>query len=251
MSVEACAALVARGDPDRFAVTEYAPEAAQRVLYPLYAFNLEVARAPWVTAEPMIAEMRLQWWRDALEEIAEGRPVRNHEVSTPLADVLDAEGARCLDKLIEARRWDITRDPFASRDAFWDYLDATSGHLMWTAARLLGCQNEEIVRGFAFGCGMASFIYALPMLQEGRPEFLPQVIGADYRLAKDGLARLNSATNQRKTIGKTAHPALQAGWLARPRLERHISPDGHKKPQFSEIYLRLRLAHVTMRGWWV
>ena len=46
-----------------------APLAARQILFPLYAFNVEVARAPWVASEPMIGEMRLQWWRDVLEEI--------------------------------------------------------------------------------------------------------------------------------------------------------------------------------------
>ncbi|MCB1311397.1 MAG: squalene/phytoene synthase family protein, partial [Sedimentitalea sp.] len=64
--LDACAGLVQRGDLERFMATMAAPVAARRVLFPLYAFNLEVARAPWVTQEPVIAEMRLQWWRDAL-----------------------------------------------------------------------------------------------------------------------------------------------------------------------------------------
>jgi phytoene/squalene synthetase len=72
MSFESCAALVERADPDRFAALMSAPVAVRRVCFPLYAFNIEVSRAPWVTKEPMIAEMRLQWWRDALEEIGEG-----------------------------------------------------------------------------------------------------------------------------------------------------------------------------------
>ena len=76
MSFDACAALVERGDPQRFRAAMAAPPEARRVLFPLYAFNVEVARAPWVTQEPMIAEMRLQWWRDALEEIAMGGRVR-------------------------------------------------------------------------------------------------------------------------------------------------------------------------------
>jgi len=62
----ACAKLVERGDPLRFRTVMAAPLHARRVLFPLYAFNVEVSRAPWVTQEPMIAEMRLQWWRDAL-----------------------------------------------------------------------------------------------------------------------------------------------------------------------------------------
>ena len=74
----ACAALVEKADPDRFRAAMAAPVAARAVLFPLYALNVEVTRAPWVTQEPMLAEMRLQWWRDALQEIADGGPVRRH-----------------------------------------------------------------------------------------------------------------------------------------------------------------------------
>ena len=95
-----CAKLVEQGDPDRFRTVMAAPVAARRVLFPLYAFNVEVSRAPWVTQEPMIAEMRLQWWRDALEEIAKGKAVRKHEVTTPLAEVIDPEKAKMLDGAI-------------------------------------------------------------------------------------------------------------------------------------------------------
>lgn len=84
MSVEACAKLVERGDPDRFLAVMAAPVAARAQLLPLYAFNLEVARAPWVTKEPMIAEMRLQWWRDV---VAEASP-RAHEVVSPFHAVI-------------------------------------------------------------------------------------------------------------------------------------------------------------------
>jgi phytoene synthase len=74
MSLQACADLVARGDPDRFRATMATPPEARAVLFPIYAFNLEVSRAPWVTEEPMIAEMRLQFWRDVAEEIGQGAP---------------------------------------------------------------------------------------------------------------------------------------------------------------------------------
>jgi hypothetical protein len=69
------------------------PPEARAVLFPLYAFNLEVSRAPWVTEEPMIAEMRLQFWRDVAEEIGQGAPPRAHEVAAPLAEAVRAEDA--------------------------------------------------------------------------------------------------------------------------------------------------------------
>ncbi len=78
--LSACAAIIERADPLRFRASMAAPVAARRVLFPLYAFNIEVARAPWVTQETMIAEMRLQWWRDVCDEIANRGVVRRHDV---------------------------------------------------------------------------------------------------------------------------------------------------------------------------
>ena len=127
--LNACAALVERADPGRFRAAMAAPVAARRVLFPLYAFNVEVARAPWVTQEPMIAEMRLQWWRDVCEEIAEGREVRRHEVATPLSGVIGADEARLLDELVAARRWDIYKGAFEDQAHFDRYMDQTAGNL--------------------------------------------------------------------------------------------------------------------------
>ena len=76
----ACARIVEKGDPARFKAVMAAPPKARDALFPLYAFNVEVARAPWVSAEPGIAEIRLHWWIDALGEIAAGGMVRRHEV---------------------------------------------------------------------------------------------------------------------------------------------------------------------------
>ena len=55
MSLQACANLVVRADPERFAAAMAAPLAARAVLLPVYAASIEVARAPWLTKEPMIA----------------------------------------------------------------------------------------------------------------------------------------------------------------------------------------------------
>ena len=104
MSLDACAAIVERGDPDRFLATMAAPPAAREVLFPLYAFNIEVARAPVVTNEPEIAAIRLAWWREALDEIASGGPVRRHEVVVPLAQALRPGQAEALDDLVLARQ---------------------------------------------------------------------------------------------------------------------------------------------------
>ena len=160
-----CAGIVQKGDPDRFTAVLAARPAARDVLLPIYAFNVEVARAPWVTQESMIAEMRLQWWRDALEEIAAGGRVRKHEVVDALADAITAEDAQLLDGLVAARRWDIFSDSFEDADHLVEYLDATAGHLMWVAARRLGHAPEQVVRDFAYASGVAGWLQAAAELE--------------------------------------------------------------------------------------
>jgi len=213
--IAACAGLVQRGDPDRFMAAMAARPAARDVLFPLYAFNLEVARAPWLTQEAMIAEMRLQWWRDALEEIGQGGNVRRHEVVTPLAEVLDGQGAELLDKLIVARRWDIYKDPFEDAAHFAEYLDATSGNLMWVAARALGDADEAVVRDVGYASGLANWFRAIPELEAQKR--VPLVDGraeAVALLAQGALARLEAAHRARGKVSRAAGQALFAGWQA-------------------------------------
>ncbi len=193
-----------------------APLAARKVLFPLYAFNIEVARAPWVTQEAMIAEMRLQWWRDALGEIAEGGAVRRHEVTSPLAHVLTPQDARRLDESVAIRRWDIYRDPFEDEAHFDAYIDQTAGHLMWTAARILGRDDEAGVRGIAYGAGVAAFLRAIPALEEaGRIPLLDGTTAGIRALAQQALDRMG-----RGQVG--AHPALWPAIGARRVLRQAI-----------------------------
>ncbi|WP_223424378.1 squalene/phytoene synthase family protein [Tateyamaria pelophila] len=204
--ITGCARVVEQGDPDRFRTVMAAPVAARHILFPLYAFNVEVARAPWVTQEPMIAEMRLQWWRDALEEIGAGGAVRKHEVTTPLAGMLSPAQAARLDEAVAARRWDIYKDAFEVQTHMDAYLDQTSGHLMWTAAELLGApiEAEAAVRDVAFAAACAAFLRAVPALAEaGR---IPLLDGTHAGVA--ALARRARGRLRRPRIPQSARPAL-------------------------------------------
>ena len=217
MSSEACAGLVERGDPDRFMAVMAAPVAVRQLFWPLYAFNLELARAPWVTQEPLIAEMRLQWWRDVVSEIGAGGVVRVHEVASPLARVVRGKSlpVALLDGMAEARRWDIYRAPFADEAAFSAHLDATAGHLMWLCALALGAEvaAEAAVRDVAWALGLANWLRAVPELEaRGR---LPLVDGrqaAVKALAAEGLARLARA--RRRGVSRALAPALLPAWQA-------------------------------------
>jgi phytoene/squalene synthetase len=217
VTVDACAALVARGDPDRFAAVMAAPRAARAPLLVLYAWNLEVARAPWASAEPLIAEMRLQWWRDLPES-----PRRAHEVAGPLHDLIRdrALPVAVMDALVAARGWDIGRAPHADEAALDAYLEATGGGLMWLAARALGAPDgaEAGVRAFGRAAGLAAYLVAVPALEaRGRIPLVDGRPAAVAALARRGLGWIADARGLRAGSGT---PALLAGWQAAPLLRR-------------------------------
>ncbi|WP_089275997.1 squalene/phytoene synthase family protein [Antarctobacter heliothermus] len=243
----ACAQIVERGDPERFAAAMASPVSARAVLFPLYAFNVEVSRAPWVTQEPMIARMRLQWWHDALEEIAAGGFVRRHEVVTPLAQALAGVDPAPLMAAIDAREADLDRAPFADEAALLDYLEKTSGGIAVVALIALGAPRERASAALpiARGAALARYLQAVPELEargklplpDGRPEALAQLA----RRQLDDMPRGLRA--QRRSLG-AAGPALREFALARPLLEvvaRDPAVVAEGRLQLSEFQRRWRL----------
>lgn len=224
MSIGACAGLVQRGDPDKFRAIMAASVGARGRLFVLHAFNLEVARAPWVTREPMIAEMRLQWWRDVVGSVT---PFA-HEVAGPLHDLIRETGlpTDVMDRLVAARIRDIYRDPFADEAAFVTYIEDTSAGLMWLGAKALGAgaDAETAVRGFGWAAGLASYLCAVPELEtRGRVPLVDGRGDAIAALAREGLARISRARAARRRIPKAA---MLTGWQAQGLLRQVVADPG-------------------------
>lgn len=250
----ACAELVQKSDPDRFLAAMAAPVQARPLLFALYSFNIELARAPWASQETMIAEMRVQWWRDAGAEIAGGKPVRRHYVATPLGRLLRPELAACIDAMAEARRWDIYKDPFADEAEFDHYIDRTSGSLMWMAAASLGQADEAVVRGFAYGAGIANWLRAVPELEaQKRIPLLDGTLEGVQRLARKGLKKIEDAKAGRAGVSREAAAALLAGWQAEALLKQAVrQPErvAHGQLGQSEFARRASLMWRAACGRW-
>lgn len=253
MSEAACAQRVRLGDPDRYLATLAAPLAVRGDLFTLYALNLEAARAPWVTKEAMIAEMRLQWWRDILTE-----PTRRaHEVAGPAHAMIMRRGlpVALLDQMIAARIWDIYADPFEDAAAFDLYLDQTAGHLMWLAALICGAgaDAEAPLRDFAHAAGLAGFLRAVPeLVARGRSPLIDSSPTALRDLAQKGLDRLAIARKSRHLLRQAA-PALLPGWQAGTVLAQVVANPllvAQGGLELSEFSRRGRLAVMALTGRW-
>ncbi len=185
-----CRDRVRRFDPDRAAVIAFQSAAARPGLHALHAFNLEVAHLRETASEPALGAMRLQWWRDALDEAASGR-ARRHAVLQPLAAAirrhdLPASGFR---RLLDARELDLDAAPPADLPA---YARETGGTLAALAGQIASGRagSEDIGAAWALVGWLraaAFFRWALP--EGAEPRAIAQQAAACLGPAADSYGR--------------------------------------------------------------
>jgi phytoene synthase len=148
-------ALVRRVDPDRWLASRFIADPKARAdVIALYAFNYELARVAGGVSNALMGEIRLTWWREAMEEVAAGRPARKH----PTVEAVVAAGypLSALAEMAEARLADLDAAPFESEAQVTAYLDATAGAVMMLAAwRLDGKADPHAVQSAARAYGLA------------------------------------------------------------------------------------------------
>ncbi|MFC3069604.1 squalene/phytoene synthase family protein [Phenylobacterium soli] len=109
-----------RVDPDRWMSSRFIGDADKRAdVVALYAFDHELARAPRITSNSLLGEIRLTWWREVLDEIFEGRPVRRHPTAQALAEAVRRRGLTRppLETLIDARYRELDASPMDAKEA--------------------------------------------------------------------------------------------------------------------------------------
>jgi phytoene synthase len=164
------AASAREGEADRYLGALLAPPPAREALLALAAFAAEVGRVPLlVTRETAMGEIRLQWWRDALElpeGLRTGHPVADslraavHRHALPRALLLD---------VIEARSLDLHGEANVDDEALRTYLWKSEGTLFALAAGVLADAAEPNVGAAAAASGHA---YGLARLLLGLPNAL-------------------------------------------------------------------------------
>ncbi len=164
-SLAACEEIVRRADPDRYLTALFAPAERRPLLFALYAFNHELAHIGETVREPMLVDIRLEWWREAVEGAREGRP-RPHNVVRGLAEAFARAGPplELFETMITARRFDVGPQNFADLAALEAYGDATSGSVMRIAAHLLDeyTRDDALFHHAGTAYALTGILRALP-----------------------------------------------------------------------------------------
>lgn len=225
-----CAREVRRADYDRFLTVLFAPPAARERLFALYAFNHEIAKVRETVSEPMLGQIRLQWWREAIEGIYAGSP-RKHGVVEALAAVV-AERRPPLagfEALIDAREFDLAGRAPATLAELEAYCEGTASQLLWLAADLLGVADEAThakLRPLGIAWALTGLVRAIPFHTRARRQYIPADIAAEAGLTDEALFSLKAGGALREAVRALASAAgrhlAEARALSAPRAARPL-----------------------------
>lgn len=235
-------------DPDRLRAAVFADKAGRERLQLLYAFHYELAKVPELVSEPMIGQIRYQWWRDAIAEIYEGKPVRKHEIATPLAKMLiEYDVPRFwLDRLIDGRERDLDPQPFKTIDEAKDYCQQTSGVLMQIAVKILGAEPDDAVLAAGEAWGLTGLARAYGHYQKGMLSLL-----RFGDICGEAQQARNKASDGLKSLPSLAFPAVAYTALV-PKFLTRLNASKYDPASMIVTYgpflKQLRLMGAVMRG---
>jgi phytoene synthase len=202
-------AAIRKADPDRYFCSLFAPAEKREGLLLLYAFNHELARARDVASEPLLALIRLAWWR----EVVDGA-VKPHDVATPLTAALNAGWFDRADlaALIDARDAEAANE-IPDFESFMNFARGTAGRLARVAGKFLGADSQAVEdAGTAYG--IAGILRAAPFLARQGRSLLPADGTCDAKLIEAARGLLGAP------VPKAALPAALPAVFARRDLGR-------------------------------
>ncbi len=234
-------AMLRRHDRDRYQTVLFAPPQRRGALFALFAFNYEIARVREVVTQPMLGQIRLQWWREVIDAVYAGAATRQHIVALPLTAAIREHGLsrRHFDRLIDTRERDLDDDPPADMPALGDYAEGTSAALQLLVLEILGI-GDAASRAAASDIGtayaLAGVLRAMPFHAATGRRLVPAAFTLDdndYRhlrgtdsvrraardIAAAAEARLSAARTQ-PNLPRAARPALLPGLIVSRYLRR-------------------------------
>src|SRR5260221_1661907 len=181
------AEMVRRHDHDRFQTGLFAPARKRNALFALYAFNYEIARVRETVTEPMLGQIRLQWWREVVETAYAGTAPRQHVVAIALTEAIRefALTRSELDRLIDSRERDLDPAPPPTLAALEDYAEGSSAPLAILALEVLGERGapaRAVARGVGIGYALAGLLRAIPFHAAAGRYYIPVDVAARARI---------------------------------------------------------------------
>ncbi|XP_025116100.1 NADH dehydrogenase (ubiquinone) complex I, assembly factor 6-like isoform X2 [Pomacea canaliculata] len=214
-----CRELVKKFDFENYLWCLLMPKEVQRAAFAIRAFNVEIAQVRDVVSEKKIGFMRMQFWKDVLQNINEGSPPQM-PVAVELAGAVRyfKLSRRYLSHLLEGRADQLEIDGFTSVKEVEKYAENTVSSLHYLMLECLGVKNvhaDHAASHIGKAQGLTTLLRATPYHAQQRRVYLPIDIIVKNKVSQEDVIRGRNEQNIRDAIFEVASLAHQHLEIAR------------------------------------
>ncbi|WP_341207163.1 squalene/phytoene synthase family protein [uncultured Sphingomonas sp.] len=129
-------------DPERRLAMTYAASAHRPALDALWSLDDKLAGILRATREPIVGQMRLTWWHDALTSLDDAAPPAEPVLQALARDVVPHVSGRDLADLVEG--WEALLEPTLDASAMQAHATHRGGGLFTAMAAIVGVDDPAI-----------------------------------------------------------------------------------------------------------
>ncbi|KAK7063020.1 NADH dehydrogenase (ubiquinone) complex I, assembly factor 6 [Halocaridina rubra] len=211
-----CLNIVKKYDYENFLSVLLLPGTSRAAAFAVRAFNVEIAQIQDVTSQALIAKMRLQFWRDTLDDIFHGKsPEQPVAIELQRAVAKYKLSKRWLSSLIDSREDHLENKPFESLQSVEDYSEKSNSVLYYLILQSLGVENvhaDHVASHLGKAEGITRLIRGVPHLSSRRIVLLPQDVLMAHKVSQENIIRGSQDQNVKDVvfdIASTAHHHIE------------------------------------------
>ncbi|KXN81771.1 NADH dehydrogenase (ubiquinone) complex I, assembly factor 6 [Leucoagaricus sp. SymC.cos] len=134
-----CTDLVRKHDYESYLISQLWPRDLRGSYFALKAFSVELAMVQDHVSNLTIGKMRMQFWRDAVKDISNGRPPRHHPIALALFEATQRTPLQPyhFKRIIDARDAELETTSYQTIDQLIAHSESTHSTLLYLLLSLL------------------------------------------------------------------------------------------------------------------
>ncbi|KAI0781990.1 Squalene/phytoene synthase [Abortiporus biennis] len=195
-----CKDLVLKKDYDAFTLSHFYPRDLQGAYFALRAFYVELSTVQEAVSNAVIGKMRMQFWRDAIKDISNGKPP-HHPIALALYDAMQNHNlpAYHLKRIVDARVCHMLSDAelhsptHLTLESLTAHAESTSSTFLYLLLSLLSLSSSSTLSHAASHVGVSqsisTLLRALPFHAANGRMVIPAEITARHGVSQEEVFR--------------------------------------------------------------
>ena len=210
-SSEYCVNLVKKRDYEHFLTNLLLPSAARQTAFAIRAFNIEISNVHEVVKERNIGFMRMQFWRDSIDEIYEKKKSRDQPVLLELGKAISVHNlSRVLfHRIIDSREKRLNDKPFESLEELDAYCHESFSSVNFLLLESLGHGDVQgharhAVNQLGMAEGTVALLRGVPLNAANRRVYLPNSLLLEHKVTAEQVIRKQNIDSLKLVIEAVA-----------------------------------------------